>query len=89
MGVVLFGVPLTRGPSAASIVTRAIGATVLPDYADSAPIQADANFSALMASSGHRTVAGGLGSLLRCLTGRVIGDHYHGDFPIGTFLING
>jgi hypothetical protein len=44
MGVVIFGVPLTRGPPAVSIVTRAIGATVLPDYAVSAPIQADANF---------------------------------------------
>jgi CrcB protein len=29
-----------------------------------------------------------LGSLLRWLTGRVIGEHYHGDFPVGTFLIN-
>jgi hypothetical protein len=33
-------------------------------------------------------LGGGLGSLLRWLTGRVIGEHYHGDFPVGTFLIN-
>jgi fluoride ion exporter CrcB/FEX len=33
-------------------------------------------------------LGGGLGSLLHWLTGRVIGEHYHGDFPVGTFLIN-
>jgi CrcB protein len=33
-------------------------------------------------------LGGGLGSLLRWLTGRVIGEHYHGVFPVGTFLIN-
>ena len=30
----------------------------------------------------------GLGSLLLWLTGRVVGEHYHGDFPVSTFLIN-
>jgi hypothetical protein len=29
-------------------------------------------------------LGGGLGSLLRWLTRRVIGEHYHGDFPVGT-----
>ena len=29
-----------------------------------------------------------MGSLLRWLTGRAIGEHYHGVFPVGTFLIN-
>jgi fluoride exporter len=33
-------------------------------------------------------LGGGVGSLLRWLTGRVIGEHYHGDFSLGTFLIN-
>jgi fluoride exporter len=34
-------------------------------------------------------LGGGLGSLLRWMAGRrVIGEHYHGDFPAGTFLIN-
>ena len=33
-------------------------------------------------------LGGGLGSLLRWFTGRVVGEHYHGDFPVGTFLIN-
>jgi CrcB protein len=33
-------------------------------------------------------LGGGLGSLLRWLTGSVIGEHYHGDFPVGTFLTN-
>jgi CrcB protein len=33
-------------------------------------------------------LGGGLGSLLHWLTGRVIGEHYHGVFPVGTFLIN-
>jgi hypothetical protein len=40
------------------------------------------------ASSASYTKSGGLGSLLRWLTGRVTGEHYHGDFPVGTFLIN-
>jgi len=33
-------------------------------------------------------LGGGVGSLLRWLIGRVIGEHYHGDFPVGTFVIN-
>lgn len=33
-------------------------------------------------------LGGGAGSLLRWLIGRVVGEHYHGDFPLGTFLIN-
>lgn len=33
-------------------------------------------------------LGGGLGSLLRWWTGRVVGERYHGDFPVGTFLIN-
>ena len=33
-------------------------------------------------------VGGGAGSALRWLVGRVVGKHYHGDFPLGTFLIN-
>jgi fluoride ion exporter CrcB/FEX len=33
-------------------------------------------------------LGGGLGSLLRWLTGPVIGEHYRGGFPAGTFLIN-
>jgi CrcB protein len=33
-------------------------------------------------------VGGGLGSLLRWLVGLVVGKSYHGDFPLGTFLIN-
>ena len=33
-------------------------------------------------------LGGGAGSLLRWWTGRVVGEHYHGDFPVGTFLIN-
>jgi CrcB protein len=33
-------------------------------------------------------LGGGLGSQLRWLTGRVIGEHDHGDFPVGTFLFN-
>jgi len=33
-------------------------------------------------------LGGGLGSLLRWLTGRVVGEHYHGDFPVATILIN-
>jgi len=31
---------------------------------------------------------GGAGSLLRWLVGRVVGEHYRGRFPLGTFLIN-
>jgi fluoride exporter len=30
----------------------------------------------------------GLGSVLRWWIGRVVGERYHGDFPLGTFLIN-
>lgn len=33
-------------------------------------------------------LGGGLGSLLRWWIGRVVGVRYHGDFPLGTFLIN-
>jgi CrcB protein len=33
-------------------------------------------------------LGGGLGSLLRWWIGRVVGDRCHGDFPLGTFLIN-
>jgi CrcB protein len=33
-------------------------------------------------------LGGGLGSLLRWLTGRVVGERYHGDFPVATILIN-
>ena len=33
-------------------------------------------------------LGGGLGSVLRWWVGRVVGEHYHGDFPLGTFLIN-
>jgi CrcB protein len=33
-------------------------------------------------------LGGGLGSLLRWWVGRVVGEHYRGDFPLGTFLIN-
>jgi len=33
-------------------------------------------------------LGGGMGSLLRWSIGRVTGEHYHGDFPLGTFLIN-
>jgi CrcB protein len=33
-------------------------------------------------------LGGGLGSGLRWWVGRVVGEHYHGDFPLGTFLIN-
>jgi len=31
---------------------------------------------------------GGLGSVLRWWIGRVVGERYHDDFPLGTFLIN-
>ena len=33
-------------------------------------------------------LGGGVGSLMRWWIGRVIGERYHGDFPLGTFLIN-
>ncbi len=33
-------------------------------------------------------LGGGLGSGLRWWVGRVVGERYHGDFPLGTFLIN-
>ena len=33
-------------------------------------------------------LGGGLGSVLRWWIGRVVGDRYRGDFPLGTFLIN-
>jgi fluoride exporter len=33
-------------------------------------------------------LGGGVGSLLRWWMGRLVGERYHGDFPLGTFLIN-
>jgi CrcB protein len=33
-------------------------------------------------------LGGGLGSVLRWWIGRIVGEHFHGDFPLGTFLIN-
>jgi len=33
-------------------------------------------------------LGGGLGSVLRWWVGRLIGARYHGDLPLGTFLIN-
>ncbi|WP_029073517.1 fluoride efflux transporter FluC [Kaistia adipata] len=33
-------------------------------------------------------LGGGAGSLLRWWIGRVVGERYHGSFPLGTFLIN-
>jgi len=33
-------------------------------------------------------LGGGLGSVLRWLTGRLVGERHHSDFPISTFLIN-
>jgi CrcB protein len=33
-------------------------------------------------------LGGGLGSLLRWLIGRGVGERYHGDFPVATILIN-
>ncbi len=33
-------------------------------------------------------LGGGVGSLFRWLIGRLVGERYHGDFPLGTFLIN-
>jgi CrcB protein len=33
-------------------------------------------------------VGGGLGSVLRWWIGLIVGEHYHGNFPLSTFLIN-
>ena len=33
-------------------------------------------------------LGGGLGSLMRWGVGRLVGERYPGDFPLGTFLIN-
>ena len=33
-------------------------------------------------------LGGGLGSVLRWWTGRLVGERYVGDFPLGTFVIN-
>ncbi|BCP55708.1 putative fluoride ion transporter CrcB 3 [Kaistia sp. 32K] len=33
-------------------------------------------------------LGGGAGSLLRWFIGKVVGERYHGSFPLGTFLIN-
>jgi CrcB protein len=33
-------------------------------------------------------LGGGLGSVLRWWIGLLVGERYHGDFPLGTFLIN-
>ena len=33
-------------------------------------------------------LGGGLGSVLRWGVGRIVGERYHGDFPLSTFLIN-
>jgi CrcB protein len=33
-------------------------------------------------------LGGGAGSVLRWSVGRVAGERYHGDFPVGTFVIN-
>jgi CrcB protein len=33
-------------------------------------------------------LGGGLGSIWRCWFGIVVGERYHGNFPLGTFLIN-
>lgn len=33
-------------------------------------------------------LGGGLGALLRWRAGVLVGERYHGDFPLGTFLIN-
>ncbi|HEY6631793.1 MAG TPA: CrcB family protein [Rhizobiaceae bacterium] len=33
-------------------------------------------------------LGGGVGSLLRWWIGRVVGERYHGSFPLGTFIIN-
>jgi fluoride exporter len=34
------------------------------------------------------SLGGGVGSVFRWWIGRVVGERYHGDFPLGTFLIN-
>ena len=33
-------------------------------------------------------IGGGLGALLRWWIGRIVGERYHGAFPLGTFIIN-
>jgi CrcB protein len=33
-------------------------------------------------------LGGGLGSVLRWWIGLIVGEHYHGNFPLSTFLIN-
>jgi CrcB protein len=33
-------------------------------------------------------LGGGVGSMLRWSVGRLVGEHYNGAFPLGTFLIN-
>jgi fluoride exporter len=33
-------------------------------------------------------LGGGIGSVLRWWTGAMVGERYHGNFPLGTFLIN-
>jgi CrcB protein len=33
-------------------------------------------------------LGGGLGSVLRWCVGRIVGERYHRDFPLGTFVIN-
>ena len=33
-------------------------------------------------------LGGGLGSVLRWGAGRIVGERYHGDLPLGTFVIN-
>lgn len=33
-------------------------------------------------------LGGGLGSVLRWWIGSIVGERYHGEFPLGTFLIN-
>lgn len=33
-------------------------------------------------------IGGGVGSALRWLVARTVGERYHGDFPLGIFLIN-
>lgn len=34
------------------------------------------------------SLGGGFGSLLRWWIGRLVGERYHGSFPLGTFVIN-
>jgi fluoride exporter len=41
-------------------------------------------FDVMLVGSG-----GGLGSLLRWGVGRVVGERYRGNFPLGTFLMSG